>query len=61
VNRLTLPEHREDIHRLGISIKAGMDSFTKLGLIPMARIYEASLKQVEVALNEIDAGESVNV
>ncbi|MGP9635150.1 hypothetical protein ACT3R7_19065 [Halomonas sp. AOP43-A1-21] len=61
VNRLTLPAQREDIHRLGISAKASMDSFKKLGLIPLSNAYNFHLKLCAAALKEIDEGEKAHV
>lgn len=57
-NRASLPCHAEDIKRLAISLKTSMDSFKKLGLIPIADIYEASLDRANRALKEIEDGES---
>lgn len=56
-NRASLPCHAEDIRRLAISLKTSMESFKKLGLIPIASIYEASLDRANRALKEIVDGE----
>lgn len=61
VNRASLPSQAEDIKRLGISVQTSMESFEKMGLIPIANQYKPTLDRAKRALKEIQEGESLHV
>lgn len=59
-NRLTLPEHRDDIQRLLLSYEGSIRSFKQLNLIPLADAYEEGRKRAEAALAELDQREETS-
>ena len=61
IHRLSKQVHRDEIMRLGMSLKVSLDSFKEQNLIPLVSVYNNSLKRAVAALKEIDQGVEINV
>lgn len=61
VNRLSLPNNKDAIMRIGMKSQVHAESFKKAGLITIANLEESNIKTAMAALAEIENGEKINV